>query len=197
MRTLTPRQVAVRGQEMAAQLFAALDREGLVARFLNSYAKEAKRPGRTGNPERYRELLEAIRREALLVLVLEVESEVSGRLGARERSKPTSAQPALAALFHKEFFDALGRSLKWDPKEFDAFCRDLDLYRKLYANSPRSTKIRGAKNSPSGPFVDRCGILLDPAMLDLARRAAAKFESELVATAAAKLKKVFSRRDSR
>jgi hypothetical protein len=182
---------------MAAQLMAALDREGLVARFLNSYAKEAKRPGRTANPDRFRELLEAIRREALLVLVLEVEKEVSGRLGVRERGKPTPAQSALAALFHKEFFDALGRSMSWDGKEFDAFCRDLDLYRKLYANSRQSPKNRGARISPSGPFVDRCGILLDPAMLDLARRAAAKFESQLVAAASTKLKKVFSRRESR
>jgi hypothetical protein len=197
MAKLTPRQVAVRGQEMAAQLVSALHREGLVTRFLNSYAKDAKRPGRTANPERYRELSDAIRREALLVLVLEVESEIPGRLGTTARRRLTPAQSELAALFHKELFYSLGRSLKWDEREFDAFCRDLGLYRKLYANSPRSPKIRNARTSPSGPFVDRCGILLDPAMLDLARQAAAKFEAELVTAASAKLRKVFSRSEGR
>jgi hypothetical protein len=196
MAALTPRQVAVRGQEMAAQLISILDREGFVARFLLSYAKDAKRPGRTANPERYRELFDAIRREALLVLVLEVESKLPGHFGMRERSKPTSAQAVLLALFRKEFFSALGRSLQWDEKEFEALQHDLDLYRKLYASSPRKLKDRKLSDSPAGPFVDRCGILLDPAMLDIARRAAAKFEAELLAAAATKLKKVFSRRQN-
>src|SRR5689334_6629184 len=99
MAPLTPRQVAVRAQETVAQLLSSLGREGLVTRFLNSYAREAKRPGRTANPERYRELAETIRREALLVLVLEVEEEAPRRLGVRMAGRATPEQTKLLTLF--------------------------------------------------------------------------------------------------
>lgn len=194
MAPFTPRQVAVRAQEIAAQLLSALDQEGLVRRFLNSYAKEARRPGRTANPERYRELIEAVRREALLVLVLVVEEAAPSRLGVRMGARATPEQAKLLALFREEFDSALERGLSWGDEEFSAFHRDLDLYRKLYGEFTPQARRRSSSEMPMGPFVDRCGILLDPAMLDLARRAAAKFEDELVAAASERLKKVFSRR---
>ena len=77
-------------------------------------------------------------------------------------------------------------------EEFAAFCRDLDLFRKLYADAPLVSYRSRALAPPTGPFVDRCGLLLDAPMLDQARRAAAKFEAELIAAASAVLKKVFS-----
>jgi len=194
MTPLTQRQVAVRAQETAAQLLSALDREGMVARFLNSYAKEARRPGRTANPERYRELVDTIRRESLLVLVLEVEAEAPSRLGVRMAGHATPEQSKLLALFREEFYSALERGLGWEDEDFSAFLRDLDLYRKLYGDFTPRSRGRAPSDSPMGPFVDRCAILLDPAMLDLARRAAAKFEAELVALASARLKKIISRR---
>lgn len=194
MAPLTPRQVAVRAQETAAQLLSALEREGLVRRFLNSYAKESRRPGRTANPERYRELAEAVRREALLVLVLVVEETAPSRLGVRVGGRATPEQAKLLALFREEFDSALERGLSWGEEEFSAFHRDLDLYRRLYGKFTPQSSGRASSESPKGPFVDRCGILLDPAMLDLARRAAANFEAELVAAASERLKKVFSRR---
>ena len=129
MAPLTARQVAVRAQEAASQLLAALDREGLVAQFLRTYAQEAKRPGRTADPQRYRELMETIRREALLVCVLQTEEEFPRRLGVGPAAKSTRAQAELVRLFREEFFVALGRSLDWDQKEFESFCRDLELYR--------------------------------------------------------------------
>jgi hypothetical protein len=195
MRTFTPRQVAVRAQEAASQLLAALDREALVARFLHSYARENKRPGRTADPERYRELMETIRREALLVLVLQIEAEAPARLGVRNPDRVTPTQAKLLDLFREEFYVALGRSLEWRGKDLEDFYRDLDLYRRLYAAlPPRPRRPRSpAASSPRGPFADRCGLLLDPPMLEQARRAAAKFESELIAVSNALLKKVFSR----
>lgn len=194
MPVLNPRQVAVRAQETAALLLSALDREGLVTRFLRAYAKEGKRPGRTADAQRYRELTEAIRREALLLLVLRVESGWPQHIGNRPAKRLASDQAKLAGLFREEFFVSLGRGLDWSEDEFQGFCRDLEMYQKLSAAAPPSAGGRGSKALPQGPFVDRCGFLLDPALLDQARRAAARFESELTATAESVLRKVFSRR---
>lgn len=194
MASLTPRQIAVRAQETAALVLSLLIREGLVARFLNSYAKEAKRPGRTANPERFRELVETIRRESLTVAVLDVEHEIPLRMGVRVGRRATPAQSSLIQLFRDEFNAALRRGLAWGDEEFAAFSRDLDLYRKLYGTFPEALRSRAAGSTPKGPFVDRCGIVLDPSMLDLARRAAASFEAELIAAVSSRMKKVFSRR---
>ena len=197
MVSLTPRQVAVRAQEAASQLLAALDRGALVPKFLRSYVTEKKRPGRTAEPQRYRDLVETIRREALLVLVLQVESQAPHGLGIRPSKRITPAQSKHVDLFHQEFYAALCRGMDWSDEEFDDFRQDLELFRKLYADVPFASKRSHALVPPKGPFVDRCGLLLDAPMLDQARRAAAKFETELVATATAVLKKIFSVRKNR
>jgi len=138
MPSFTPRQVAVRAQEAASQLVAALDGAALVPKFLRGYVDEKKRPGRTANPQRYRDLIETIRREALLVMVLQVDIDAPRRLGMpRTARAATPRQVELADLFRGEFYVALGRRLNWDDEEFAAFCRDLDLFRKLYADVPR------------------------------------------------------------
>lgn len=192
MASLTPRQVAVRAQETASQLVAALDRGALVPKFLRWYVSEKKRPGRTSEPQRYRDLVETIRREALLVLALQVESQAPRSLGIRPSQRVTPAQSRVLKLFREEFYGALGRSLG-SKEDFDDFCRDLELFRKLYAKVPRVPKRSRVLAAPKGPFVDRCGLLLDAPMLDQARHAAAQFEAELVAAASAVVKKVFSR----
>ncbi|MGH9732443.1 MAG: hypothetical protein ACRD4A_12160, partial [Candidatus Acidiferrales bacterium] len=183
MGSLTPRQVAVRAQETASQLVATLDRDALVPKFLRWYVKEKKRPGRTSEPQRYRELVETIRREALLLLALQVESQAPQSLGIRPSQRVTPAQLRLVKLFREEFNAALGRGLGGSEEYFDDFRRDLELFRRLYAEVPRVSKRSRVVATPKGPFVDRCGLLLDAPMLDQARHAAAKFEAELVATA--------------
>jgi len=57
----TPRQIVVRAQETAYQLLAALDREALVARFLQSYAKDQNRAGVITQPALYRDLMASVR----------------------------------------------------------------------------------------------------------------------------------------
>lgn len=195
MASLTPRQVAVRAQEAASQLVAALDRDALVPNFLRRYVNEKKRPGRTSEPQRYRDLVETIRREALVFLALQVESQAPRGLGIRPRQRVTPAQTSLVKLFREEFYAALGRRLGGSEKDFDDFRRDIELFRRLYAEVPRVSKRSRILAAPKGPFVDRCGLLLDAPMLDQARHAAAKFEAELVALASAVVKKVFSRRE--
>lgn len=64
---MPPRQVAVRAQELAFQLLVAVDHDAVVEKFLRSYARDQKRPGRISNPGRYRELIDTIRREVFLL----------------------------------------------------------------------------------------------------------------------------------
>lgn len=189
---MPPRQVAVRAQELAFQLLVAIDRGALVHRFLRWYASERGRPGRISNPGRYRELVETIRREAFLTLALLAEEEGAERLGGRSAQKTSTAQAELIRLFRDEFYLALGRSLDFSEEQFGEFCRDLEVYRTL--RQDRHRKTRSSVSVPAGPFVDRCGFLLDSPLLDQGRRAAAKFESELHATGSSVVRKVFSRR---
>lgn len=191
---LRPRQVAIRAQEAAFSLLAALDRGGLVPEFLRRYAIENQRPGRIANPPRYRELVETVRREALLVLALQIDDEMPQRIGVRAPQKVTAERRELVDLFREEFFVTLGRSLNWGDEEFQAFCDDIEIYRSLRAAVARSSRHRGGSSAPAGPFADRCGFLIDAPMLDQGRRAAARFEMELIATASRVLKKVFSQR---
>lgn len=208
-----PRELVVRAREAAALLLAMLNRNGMVARFLDMYAAEHRRPGRADQPAHYREQLQTIRREAILAIVLRIEAALPARLkvsvtvrGARRadrlkkgkkkgprsksREKPTMELgiPFLD-LFREEFFVALGQALDWTDEDAREFWRDLALYENLSPRSPR----RPDKAPPSGPFVDRVGFLLDPSLMDQARRTAGKFQAEVNAAADQVLRRVFSR----
>ncbi len=227
----TPRQIVVRAQETAYQLLATLDREALVARFLQSYAKDQNRAGVITQPALYRDLMASVRREALLAMVTHVDEALPRRLGlglpataaTKKRARKTTskrdargslkkgpaARPAsmtgreLAAhaaalnLFREEFIVALGRAMRWSEEEFGEFARDYDLYEAIASRAGTERSSGGARNFSSGPFVDRCGLLVDPSMLEQARRAAGRFQAQLQGAAERVLKKVFStRRDN-
>jgi hypothetical protein len=112
-----------------------------------------------------------------------------------------SAAPSpLTVQFLEEFFTTLVEAQQWSAEEVLQFRADLSLYRRLssqYANAaqPRrfatSRKLAGVVG---GPFVDRCGVLLDPSMFDEARRASARFEEQLRLRAGTIVKSVFGRR---
>lgn len=207
-----PRELAVRAREAAALLLAALDRNEMVQRFLDMYAAEHRRPGRADQPAHYREQVERIRRESVLAMVLRVEAALPARLKVRvparapaQRKKRKAAktrsarkpalEPAISLLdlFREEFFVALGQRLNWSKDDADEFWRDLELYQKLSGREPRRAAGRAA-TYVSGPFVDRTALLLDPSLMEQARRAAAKFHVELDGAADRVLRKVFSRR---
>ena len=109
-----------------------------------------------------------------------------------EIARQSAAEAAALNLFREEFFSALGQALRWTPAEFEEFARDYDLYES--AGGGRNVPARGGKAAASGPFVDRCGLLLDPSMLEQARRAAGKFEAQLRAATLQALKRVFAAR---
>jgi hypothetical protein len=211
-----PRELVVRAREAAAVLLATLDHNEMVGRFLDMYAAEHRRPGRADQPTFYREQLQMIRRESILAAVMRIEAALPARLkvsvtvrgsarlpkkkkkgkeAARAKPRRSSAGVDLAIpfldLFREEFFVALGQALRWNNEDAQQFWRDLELYEMLSAREPARPARRAAA---SGPFVDRVALLLDPSLMEQARRAAGKFRLEVDAAADRVLRKVFSRR---
>lgn len=208
-----PRELVVRAREAAALLLATLDRGEMVARFLDMYAAEHRRPGRADHPGLYREQFARIRREAILAMVLRIETALparlkvsvavrtskrkrknTGRAGVRRQKASVELAIPFLDLFHEEFFIALGQALEWDDDDADEFWRDLKRYDSLSVRESRRVGGPAGRNAVSGPFVDRVGLLLDPSLMEQARRAAAKFERELHTSADKVLRTVFSRR---
>lgn len=109
-----------------------------------------------------------------------------------EIARQSAAEAAALNLFREEFFAALGQALRWTQSDFEEFAREYDLYEAAGAHAGDSA--RGARAAASGPFVDRCGLLIDPSMLEQARRAAGKFETQLRAATLQALKRVFAAR---
>lgn len=212
-----PRELVVRAREAAIVMLRALDREEMVPKFLDVYAAEHRRPGRADHPGHYREQLETVRREAILAMVLRIEAALPTRLkvhvpvrnprARRSRKRKDKARPKKAVqrrdtwefaipildLFREEFFTALGQALEWTQRDAEEFWHDLELYERLRATEARRVG-RSSRLMPTGPFVDRVAFILDPSLMEQARRAAGKFEAELDAAADRVLRTVLSRR---
>jgi hypothetical protein len=127
-------------------------------------------------------------------------------------SKLSPKDTAFSEAFYAEFLASLGRSLEWRPAETAAesaaFRRDLEMYERWNNRTPArprvhtpgpaddKSKVDPAHYPPNvygvpipdipreGPFADRCALLLDPAMMEQARRAASEFEVEIGRAAA-------------
>lgn len=212
-----PRELVMRAREAAIVLLRTLDRDEMVPRFLDMYAAEHRRPGRADHPGHYREQLETIRREAILTMVLRIEAALPERLNVhvpvrsprpprsgKRKGKARARKPArrreawefdipILDLFREEFFTALGQALEWTQGDAEGFWRDLELYERLRAGESRRLG-RSSRLVPAGPFVDRVAFLLDPSLMEQARREAGKFETELDAAADRVLRTVLSRR---
>ncbi len=196
-----PRKVfAAHGGEVAAKLLAALEKQRLVERFVDSYVAEHGRRGLKAHPIRYRELLATLGREALLAMVAQVNAELPRYL-ARRVNRSSGRPPLLrgpevraADAFREELLASLARALRWTPAEAEEFRRDLDLYAQLGARTPLPKKRRQPTDPPEGPFVDRCALLLDPSMLEKGRRAAGRFLLEIEGVAEKTLANLFRRR---
>lgn len=212
-----PRELAVRAREAATLLLRTLDQNEMVQRFLDMYAAEHRRPGRADHPAHYREQLETIRREAILAMVLRLEGALPRRLkvrvpvrtGRRKRQKIPSARPRskqlgqrrsgwefaipVLDLFREEFFVALGQALNWTQQDADSFWRDLELYERLQS-SERGHSARSSRGATSSPFADRVAFILDPSLIDQARRYANSFQADLDVATNRVLRKALSRR---
>jgi len=143
-----------------------------------------------------------MRIEAALPVRLKVSVAVRGVKPSKKRTGARRARPGrtkrqtlelaipLLDLFREEFFVALGEALDWSDQDAEAFWGDLELYGKLTGREPR----RRERAPTSGPFVDRVGLLLDPSLMEQARRSAGRLQLELNSAADRVLRKVFSRR---
>jgi hypothetical protein len=83
--------------------------------------------------------------------------------------------------FFRELLAALGRVWSWNAEDRRQFRRDLDLYAEVAVRPARlaNTRKRESEQEEEPPFVGRVALLLDPSMLDQARRAARKFNGDI------------------
>jgi hypothetical protein len=173
----------VHAGELAHRLAQAVGRGGLVAHFVHSYAQRHNRPGLLGGPERMRELESTIGRETLLVMAADVRHRVARVFSSGSRGASGSEEAAFSEAFFAEFLAALCRALVSSPEEARtetvAFRRDLAMYQR-WSHRPGAGEQSRRANALRSPFPDRCALLLDPSMMETARRAAADFETEIV-----------------
>ena len=158
-------------------MLAAIERDRLVDRFVAAYVAEYKRDGILGGPARERELAETIGREVLMAMIVEVHGALPAFFGKKPESKLKSEEKEAIDAFSAELLAALARAQNWNGEDRRQFSRDLALHSEFSARQGMAAKGRkkGNRAEEEAPFVARVALLLDPSMLEQARRAAWKF----------------------
>jgi hypothetical protein len=174
--------------ELAHRFVREVGRDGLVAHFVRSYAERHGRPGLLSDPARLPELASTIGREALLVMAADVRRLLPQAFARGPKGVLRPDDAAFVEAFYAEFLASLMRDLDWPrgdaSSEAKMFRRDLEMYR-LWGQRPAVPSASvGRAVSGESPFRDRCALLLDPAMMEHARRASAEFENEILRAAA-------------
>lgn len=150
-----------------------------MARFVDSYVVEYERYGLQAHPQRYRELIAVLSREALLAMCAHALEAVSAdRKLPRARSAQRDTKRGLRVT-RDQLLAALTKVHQWSAGDALDFQSDLALYAQMAARAPRQTRRRKPFEVAEGPFVDRCALLLDPSMMEKARFAAGKLLVEL------------------
>jgi hypothetical protein len=200
------------GSAVAQALCHAVEREGLVRNFVAGYAKDFDRRAVASTAARVHELEATIGREALLAMIIELREQLPRFFGKRRGAEVGESQAAAAEAFFEQFFYALGRVERWSEEETAEFMRDLDLYARMgpqsvatgtarraraTVKSSRMNKATAAPTADRFPFPDRCALLLDPSMMEKARRAADRFHGELVRAARKILARTLGMREPR
>ena len=169
--------------ELAHKFVRAVKRDGMVIEFVRSYAGRYKRGKLIMDQRRLRELEVTIGREVLLVMAVEVKRLLPGVFGTGRAGALRPDEAILSQAFYAEFIASLERAMDWSEQEISAerqaFHRDLDMYSRW---RERPSMLRDKSPYSMSPFPDRCAILLDPAMMEQARRAGAAFETEVERT---------------
>ena len=169
------------GSTLANHMLKALVAEHVVARFVAAYVAAYDRDGILGGPARDRELAETIGREIILALIVEVHEALPGFFGKKLKSKLKSEELQIIDAFSIELLAVLERAQNWNAEDRTQFQRDLARYAEFNASKVKSAGVRKRGKLPQEepPFVARVALLLDPSMLEQARRAARKFHGEL------------------
>jgi len=158
-------------------MLAALVHDRIVVRFVASYVADYDRRGILGGPARERELAETIGREILLAMIVEVRGALPIFFGKKQKKKLKSEEMEAIDAFSRELLAALARAQNWNGEDRRQFRRDLSLYTDFSARQEMTATARKKGKTPEEepPFIARVALLLDPSMLEQARRATRKF----------------------
>ena len=169
------------GSALANSMLVALVHGRIVDRFVAAYVAEHDRRGILGGPARDRELAETMGREILLAMIVEVHEGMPAFFGKKQKSKLNSDEREAIDAFSRELLAALARAQNWNGEDRRQFRRDLTLYSEFLVRPEVAAKLRKRGKIPEeeAPFVARVALLLDPSMLEQARRAARKFHSSV------------------
>ncbi len=190
---LTRKLFLTHAGELAHLLLRDVGRDGLVAHFVRSYAERYRRNGLLSDPARLPELETTIGREALLVMAGCLRRHLSREFQVDRYGALRPDEGAFINAFYVEFLVSLIRGFRWSADEAagdeEMFRRDLEMYRRW---GERPDPVTGVARLDEGhsPFPDRCALLLDPAMMEQARLAAAEFEKEILLTAARRFRQL-------
>lgn len=164
------------GSALANNMLVTLVHERIVKAFVTDYVAEHDRRGILGGPARERELAETVGREIFLAMIGEVQDALPNFFGKRAKGKLKSEEREAIDAFSGELLAALARAQNWNGEDRRQFRRDLTLYtefrmrREVKSKTPKGKKP--ADEEP--PFIARVALLLDPSMLEQARRASRK-----------------------
>jgi hypothetical protein len=192
------------GSAVAQAICHALERDGMVRNFVAGYAREFDRKAVATTAAQAHELEATIGREALLAMIIEVREQLPRFFGKRRGVVLAEPEAAAANAFFEQLFSTLGRVERWPEEEMAEFLRDLELYARMSPQraasvGPRSGNAAGKRAAAPDrfPFPDRCALLLDPSMMEKARRASDRFHGELVHAAAKILARTLGIREAR
>jgi len=162
-------------------MLAAVERGHTVGDFVTGYVGKYDRGGILGGTARARELTETIGREIVLAMVVEVYRVLPRFFGKSQASKLKEDEKKVSDAFFGELFATLGRAWNWQAEDRSRFAADLALYSdsKTRLTEAARTRKRGKVQQEEPPFVGRVALLLDPSMLEQARRASRKFHGDV------------------
>jgi len=164
---------------LAQSLAAALLRERVIPRFVDSYVVENGRHALQVHASLYRDLLTILQREALLAACVRALEIASSETITSSKGKQRVVVRKGAEAFRRKFLTALARQQNWNAGDALDFQSDLRMYEDLLARASASRRPRKPYEAANHPFVDRCAFLLDSAFLEKARLAASRALSNL------------------
>jgi hypothetical protein len=169
------------GSALANNMFSALGRGRVVDRFVAAYVAEYDRAAILGGASRDRELAETIGREAMLAMIHEVPQVLPRFFGKKQYEALKGEEKETMDAFLLELMAALGRVWGWNAQDRRQFGHDLAMYSESAARPVKLAKgrKRGKVRGEDPPFIGRVALLLDPSMLDQARRAAREFHEDV------------------
>ncbi len=165
--------------ELVLRLTEGLQRERIIPRFVDSYVVEHGRHALQVHASLYRDLLQLLRREALLAVTARALEITYAEPLPAGRSKPRPMLRKDAVTFRRKLLAALTRQQKWSAGDALDFQTDLQIYEDLLARNSTTRRNRKPFEAANHPFVDRCAFLLDSSFLEKARMAASRALNDL------------------